>query len=114
MGVFERLDVSWEDASFAVIAALVWLSASLASCPQVSVGSVRKAGVEITEAIPSLGPIVASLEDDDREFQEDYLEPCGLPGVRLASPPSLSLSQVTPPQSVWIFTVTPANHPLRC
>ena len=75
--MIERLAVSWEDASFAVVAALAWLSASLVSCPRVSVKSVSKAGVEITAAIPSPGPIMVSIEDDDREFQEDDLEPCG-------------------------------------
>ncbi len=112
--MIERLAVSWEDASFAVVAALAWLCASLVSCPQVSVKSVSKAGVEITAAIPSPGPIMVSIEDDDREFQEDDLEPCGLPGVRLASPPSLTLSQITPPQSVSLSLLTPAQHPLRC
>jgi len=111
--VIERLAVSWEDASFAVVAALAWLSASFMSCPQVSVKFVSKAGVEITAAIPSLGPM-DSIEDDDREFQEDDLELCGLPGVRLVSPPSLTLSQITPPQSVPLSVLTPAQHPLRC
>ncbi len=114
MGVIERLAVSWEDASFAVVAALAWLSASFVSCPQVSVKFVSKAGVEITAAIPSLGSIMVSIEDDDREFQEDDLVLCGLPGVRLVSPPSLTLSQITPPQSVSLSVLTPAQHPLRC
>ena len=114
MGVIERLAVSWKDASFAVVAALAWLSASLVSCPQVSVKSVSKAGVEITAAIASLGPFVDSIEDEDREFQEDDLEPCGLPGVRLVSPPSLILSQITPPQSLSPLLLTPAQRPLRC
>jgi len=35
--VIERLAVSWEDASFAVVAALAWLSASFVCCPQVNV-----------------------------------------------------------------------------
>ena len=112
--MIERMAVSWKDASFAVVAALAWLSASLVSCPQVSVKSVSKAGVEITAAIPSPGPIMVSIEDDDREFQEDDLEPCGLPGVRLLSPPSLTLSQITPLQSVSLSVLTPAQHPLRC
>ena len=112
--MIERLAVSWEDASFAVVAALAWLSASFVSCPQVSVKFVSKAGVEITAAIPSLGPIMVSIEDDDREFQEDDLELCGLPGVRLVSPPSPTLSQITPPQSVSHSILTPAQHPLRC
>jgi hypothetical protein len=114
MGVIERLAISWEIGSFAVVAALAWLSASLVSCPQVGVKFVSEAGVEITAAIPSLGPIMVSIEDDDREFREDDLELCGLPGVRLVSPPSLTLSQITPPQSVSLSVPTPAQHPLRC
>ena len=119
--MIERLAVSWEDASFAVIAALAWLSASFVSCPQVGVKFVPKAGVEITAAIPSLGLTMVSIEDDEREFQdyerefqEDDLELCGLPGVRLVSPPSLTLSQISPPQSVSLSVLTPAQHPLRC
>jgi len=114
MGEIERLAVSWEDASFAVVAALMWLSASFVSCPQVSLKFVSKAGVESTAAIPSLGPIMDSIEDDDREFQERDLELCGLPGVRLVSPPSLTLSQIPPPQSVSLSVLTPAQRPLRC
>ena len=112
--MIERLAVSWEDASFAVVAALAWLSASFVSCPQVSVKFVSKAGVEITAAIPSLGPIMVSIEDDEREFQEDDLELYGQPGVRLVSPPSLTPSQITPPQSISLPVLTPAQHPLRC
>ena len=112
--MIERLAVSWEDALFAIVAALAWLSVSLVSCPQVSVKSVSKPGVEITPAISSLGPIMVSVEDDDREFQEAELEPCGLPGVWLVSPPSLTPSQITPPQSVFLSVPTPAQHPLRC
>ena len=112
--MIERLAVSWEDASFAVVAALAWLSASFVSCPQVSVEFVSKAGVEITAAIPSLGPIMVSIEDDDREFQEYDLELYGLPGVRLVSHPFLTLSQITPPQSVSLSVLTPAQYPLRC
>ena len=112
--MIERLAVSWEDASFAVVAALAWLSASFVSCPQVSVKFVSKAGVEIAAAIPSPGPRMVAIEDDDREFQEDDLEPCALLGVRLLSPPSLTLSQITPPQSVSLSVLTPAPHPLRC
>jgi len=112
--VIERLTVSWEGASFAVVVALAWLSAPLVSCPRVIVKSVSKAGVEITAAIPSLGPIMVSVEDDDREFQEDDLELYGLPDVRLVSPPSLTLSQITPPQGVSLSVLTPAQHPLRC
>ncbi len=112
--MIERLAVSWEGASFAVVAALAWLSASFVSCPQVSVKFVSKVVVEITVAIPSLGPIMVSIEDDDREFQEDDLELCGLPGVRLVSPPSLTPSQIMPPQSVSLSVPTPAQHPLRC
>ena len=112
--MIERLAVSWEDGWFAVVAALAWLSASFVCCPQVSGKFVSKAGVEITAAVPSLGPIMVSIEDDDREFQEDDLELCGLPGVRIVSPPSLTLSQITPPQSVSLSVLTPAQHPLRC
>jgi hypothetical protein len=112
MGVIERPALSWEDASFAVLAALAWLSGWLVSCPQVSIGPVFKAGVEITAAIPSPEPIMVSIVDDDSE--EDDLEPCGLPGVRLVSPPSLTHSQITPPQSVSRALLTPAPHPLRC
>jgi hypothetical protein len=114
MGVIERLAVSWEDALFAVVAALAWLSASFVCCPHVSVAFVFEAAVEITAAIPSLGPIVVSIEDDDREFQEDELELCGLPGVQLVSPPSLALSQITPPQNASLSIPTPAQYPLRC
>ncbi len=112
--MIEWLAVSREGASFALVAALAWLSASFVSCPQVGVKFVSKAGVEITAAIPSLGPIMVSIEDDDREFQEDDLVLCGLPGVRLVSPPSLTLSQITPPQSVSLSVLTPAQYPLRC
>ncbi len=112
--MIERLAISWEDASFAVFAALASLSAWFVSCPQVSDKFVSGAGVEITAAIPSLGPIMASIEDDDREFQEDDLELCGLPGVRLVSPPSLTFSLITPPQSVSLSVLTPAQRPLRC
>ena len=112
--MIERMAVSWKDASLAVVAALAWLSAPLVSCPRVIVKSVSKAGVEITAAIPSLGPIMVSIEDDDREFQEDDLEPCALLGVRLLSPPSLTLSQITPVQSVSLSFLTPAQRPLRC
>src|SRR5271157_4795474 len=106
MGVIERLAVSWEGALFVVVAVLAWLSASLVSCPQVGVKSVSKAGVEIIAAIPSLGPIMVSI-DDDREFKEDDLEPYGLPGVLLVSPPCLTLSQITPLQSVTLSVQTP-------
>ncbi len=112
--MIERLAVSREDASFAVVAALAWLCASFMSCPQVTVKFVSNAGVEITAAMLSLGPIMDSIEDDDRESQEDDLELCGLPGVLLVSPPSLTLSQITPPQSVSLSVLTPAQHPLRC
>ena len=112
--MIERLAVSWKGALFAVVAALAWLSAPLVSCPRVIVKSVSKAGVEITAAIPSPGPIMVAIEDNDRDFQEDELEPCGLPGVRLASASSLTLSQITPPLSVSLSVLTPAQHPLRC
>ena len=112
--MIERLAVTWEDASFAVIAALAWLSASLVCCPQVSVQFVSKAGIEITAVIPLVGPITGLIEDDDREFQEDDLELCGLPGVPLVWPPSLTLSQITPSPSVSLSVLTPAQRPLRC
>ena len=112
--MIERLAVSWEIGAFAVVAALAWVSASFVSCPQVSAKFVSKAGVDSTAAIPSLGPIMDSIEDDDREFQEDDLELYGLPGMRLVSPPSLTLSQITPPQSVSLSVLTPAQYPLRC
>jgi hypothetical protein len=114
MGLIERLALSWEDASCAVFAALAWLSVSFLCCPQVSIKFVAKAGVGITAATPSLGPIVDSIEDDGREFQEDDLELCALPGVRLVWPPSLTLLQITPPRSVSLSGLTPAQHPLRC
>jgi hypothetical protein len=109
-----RLAAAWADACFAGVAALALLSASLVSCLQVSVHSVSMTGVEIIAAIPSPGLITFSIEDDDRDFFEDELEPCGLPGVRLASPPSLTLSQITPPQSVSLSLLTPAQRPLLC
>ena len=112
--MIERLAACWKNASLAVVAALAWWCASLVSCQQVSVKSVSKAGVEITAAIPSLGPIMVSIEDDDRELQEEDLEPCGLPGVRLFSPPSLALLRIRPPQSVSLSVLTSAQRPLRC
>ena len=108
--MIERLAVSWKGGAFAVVAALAWLSAWLASCPQVSVKSLSKAGVEIS----SLGSIMVSIEDDDREPQEDDLEPCGLSDVRFVSAPSLTLSQIMLPQSVSLSVLTPAEPPLRC
>jgi hypothetical protein len=76
-------------------------------------------GVEITAAIPSPGPITFSIEDDYRNFvEDDFAEddfwPRGLPDVRLVSPPSLTLSQITPLQSVSLSLLTPAQRPLRC
>jgi hypothetical protein len=114
MGVIEGLVPSRGDASFAVVAALVWLFASFVSCPQTSAEFVSEAGVEITAAIPSPEPIMVSIEDDDRELQEDDLGLCGLPGVRFVLPTSLTLSQITPPQSVFLSFLTPLQHPLRC
>jgi hypothetical protein len=114
MGVVKRLAASRENACFAVVAVLAWLSASFAGCPHVSVKSVAMVGIEITAPAASPGPIMVSIEDEDREFQEDDLEPCGLPGVRPASPPSLTLSQITPPENVSLSVLTPAQHPLRC
>jgi hypothetical protein len=114
MRVIGRLAVSRLDASFAVVAALAWLSAFLVSCPRLSVSFASGAGVKITSAMPSPGPIMVSIADDDREVQEEGLELCSLPGVRLVSPPSLTLSQLTPSQSVSLSVVTPAQRPLRC
>ena len=115
MGVIERLPVYWQSASLFVLAALAGLSASLVSCPQVSVKSVPKAGMGITAEIPLLGPILGSTENHHyREFQEDDLETYGLPGAWLVSPPSFTLSQITPPQGVSLSVLTPAQHPLRC
>jgi hypothetical protein len=114
MGVIGRLAISWEDAVLAVVAALACLSASFLSFPRVCVEFASMAGVEITATIPSLGPIMVLIEDDDRESQEDDLEMCGLSGVRLFSPPSLALSQITPRQSVSLSVLTSAQHPLRC
>jgi hypothetical protein len=109
MGMIGRLAAAWRDVWFAVVATLAWLSALLASCPQVDVHSVSVPGVEIAAKIPSRGPIKFLLEDEEDDFS-----PCGLPGVRLASPPSLTPSQITPPESVFLSLLTPAQRPLRC
>jgi hypothetical protein len=114
MGVFERLAISWEDAACVIVAVLAWMVASILSCPQVSANFVSKAGVEITAAIPLLGPIMGLIEEDDREFQDDDLGLCSLPDARLVGPPSLALSQITPPQSFSLCALTLAQHPLRC
>jgi hypothetical protein len=114
MGVVKRLALSWEDASFGFLALLAWLSASLLSYAHVSVNAVSMAGFEIAAATPSPGPIIDSIDDDDRESQKDNLERCELPGVWLVSPPSLTLSQITPPRGASHFVLTPAQRPLRC
>jgi hypothetical protein len=114
MGVNGRLAVSREGAAFAVVAVLAWVSASLMSCPRVSVKFVSKAGVEVAAAIPSPGPRLVAIEDDDRELQEEDLELCALPGVRPASTPSLTLSQIAAPESVSLSFLIPAQLPLRC
>jgi len=114
LGVIERLAVSWEDASFAVVAVLAWLFASYVSCPQASVRFVSKAGIEITAVMPLLGPIMDPVEDDDSKFQEDDLELCCPPGLRLLWSPSLPLSQIMPPHGVYLSALTSAQHPLRC
>jgi hypothetical protein len=114
MGVIERLVASWEDASFAVVAALALLSGSLASRPGVSLEFVSEGGVEVGAAIPSQAPAIVSIEDDDREVQEDDLELCGLPGVRIVWPPSLPLAQITPPLSLSRAALASTRHPLRC
>lgn len=120
--MIERLALSWKGAWFAVVAALAWVSAWPASCPQVSVKSLPQAGVEVTVEMPSRGSIMVSIEDDDhepqmnddREPQEDDSEPCGLPGVRLLLAPSLTLSQIMSPRSVFLSVLTQAEHRLRC
>ena len=67
-----RLAAAWANASFALVAALAWLSVSLVSCPQVGVfSSLSMAGVEIGAVIPLLGPITFAIEDDYRNFIED-------------------------------------------
>jgi hypothetical protein len=114
MGVIEWLAVTWKDARFAVVAAFTCLCALVVSCRQVGIGSVSSAGVEVTAAIPSPGLILASTENDDREFQEDELEACGLPCVWIVTPPSLTLSQITPQPSLSLSLLTPAQRPLRC
>jgi hypothetical protein len=114
MVVIKRLAVSWEDALFAVVAALAWLSAWIVSCPQVCIKSVAKAGVAIKATIPSPEPIVVSIEDDDPESEEDDLELCWFPGVRLTSAPSLTLSHIIPPQSISLSPLAPEQRPLRC
>lgn len=111
----ERLAISWGVASLSVVSTLAWLCALLVGCPQVNVESVSKAGVQVSAAISSLVPVLVAVEVDDSENQEDDLEPCGLPGMRLLLPPSLSLSQITPKQSVSLLSVlAPALRPLRC
>jgi hypothetical protein len=115
-----RLAAASADGSFAVVAALAWLSASLVSCPQVSVlQSVSMTGIEINAAIVSPEPIMFSIKDDYHNFvEDDFVEDDfwlrGLPGVGLVSPPSLTRSQITPPQSVSLSPLTPAQRPLRC
>jgi hypothetical protein len=113
MGVFERLALSWKDASFTVFVVLAWLSAWLTSCPQVGIKSEFKAGGAISATFPAPEPRVVAI-DDDRESQEYDLEPCRLPGVWLASPPSLTLSQIMPAPSFSLSVLTPAQHLLRC
>jgi hypothetical protein len=120
MDMIARLAAASADACFAVVVALAWLCASLVSCPRVSVfQSVSITGVEINAAIRSPEPITFSIKDDYRNFVEDdcveddfWLR--GLPSVGLVSPPSLTRSQITPPQSVFLSPLTPAQRPLRC
>jgi hypothetical protein len=114
MGVIERLVISWKGASFAAVVSFAWLSAWLVACPHVGVNSWTKACVGLTAEMPSRGCIMASIEDDDRRSQDDDLEPCGLPGVQLASASSPPFSQMMPPPSVSLSTLIPAQHPLRC
>jgi hypothetical protein len=120
MDMIVRLAAAWADGSFAVVAAVAWMCASLVSCPQVSVlHPVSMTGVEINAAIISPEPITFSINDDYRnfvgdDFVEDDFRPRGLPGMRLVSPASLTLSQIAPPQSVSLSLLTPAQRPLRC
>jgi hypothetical protein len=120
MDMIGRLAAASADGSFAVVAALAWLCASLVSCPQVSVlHPVSMTGVEINAAIVSPEPITFSINDDYRNFieddsVEDDFQPRVLPGVRLVSPSSLTLSQITPAQSVSLSLLAPAQRPLRC
>src|SRR5262249_32692655 len=97
----------------AAVAALAWLLAAHLSFRHTNVNFLSTAGVQITAAIPLPGPITDSI-DDDREFQEDDLEPCLLPGVRPILPASLTHSQITPPESVSLSLLSPAQRPLRC
>jgi hypothetical protein len=113
MGMIGRLAMFWQDGLFAVVAALASLSASFVSCPQVSVQFMSRVGVQITAAIPLPEPIMVLIEDD-RESQEDDLELCGLPDVPLVWPASFPLLLITPPQSVSLSVLTPAQRPLRC
>jgi hypothetical protein len=120
MGMIGRLAAAWADAPFAVVAALAWLSVSLVSCPQVGVlNSVCLTGVEINAAIPLPGTIAFSIENDycdyvEDDFVDDDFGPRGLLGLGLDSAPSLTLSPITPPQSVSLSPLTPAQRPLRC
>jgi hypothetical protein len=122
MGVIERLAISWKDALIAVVTAIACLCASLALYPQVSVKSLSRATADISADVPPLGPSMASIRDDnhefqandDRESQDDDTELCGLLDVRLISSSSLRLSQITLPESVSLSVLTPTQHPLRC
>ena len=116
MGVIDRLAVCHGHARFAVVAALIGMCASLVSCPseqrQVRIQR-RRQDQRRRHRCP--GPIRDLVADGERKFQEDDLEPCGLPGVPLASStPSLALSQITPPQSVYLSLLSLAQQPLRC
>ena len=115
-----RLAAASADGLFAVVAALAWLCASLVGCQQVSfLQSVSMTGVEINAAIVSPEPITFSINDDYRNFvEDDFVEddfrPRELPGMRLVSPASLTLSQLTPAQSVSLSVLAPAQRHLRC
>jgi hypothetical protein len=114
-GAFERLAVWCEHAAFAVVAVLLGLGLSLASCPQNSLKPVSSARVKIRATTPISRPMRAVVKDYEREFQEDDHEPSGLPGVPAASSTlSLVYSQFTPPQSVYFSLLTAAQRPLRC
>lgn len=122
MGVIERLAKSCENATLAVVVALVSLFAWHVVCPRVSVKSVFEGRGEITAETLLHGCTIVSNEDnnreiqvnDDRESREDDSEPCGLPGLWLVSDSLLSVSQFMPAQSVFLSDWTSAQHPLRC
>jgi hypothetical protein len=112
--VIEWPPVSWRGASCTFFAIFACMCALIVGCQQIGVRSMSEAGIVVTAAIPALGQLMASIEDDESESQENDLEPSGLPGVRLVSPPSLTLSQITSSQRISLSLRTPAQLPLRC